>query len=160
MLPIFLVTKFNIDHIALGLIYSYIGVWMMINQSLVTTKLFKKFAVDPVTLWCLAGVILIFSLTILLENSMMVLLLFFLPFVAVLQSTMQTGISTSVSKAGSASSQGSLQGISSSVRTLPSFIGPILGGLLISTHITIPFILSVFFAITAWLVCQKYSKKQ
>lgn len=156
MLPVFLITKFHVDHEFIGLIYTVIGIWMVIANLFLVKPTLKKFHVNRVILIASASLFVIFSLFFIFENYLLILLFFFLPFIGMLQNIMLTGISMSVSGAVPGNYQGEIQGMSSSVRTIANGIAPLLGGYLISYHLPLPFTFSAFFVLVTYIFIKKY----
>lgn len=128
---VYLINKFHYTQGNLGDFFSYIGIWVVVTQALVTRKLshmFPEYKIIRITLMGLGITTLLYFLpTHWWQN------LFIVPIFAVCIGLTIANMTALVSRSADASVQGEVLGISSSVQALAQSIPPILSGFIASS---------------------------
>lgn len=159
MLPTFIITKFSVDHQFLGIMYAYIGFWMVLSNLLFVRRLYKRFEANKALSWLIPILAMLLCVLLIFDNYLTIIFLFILPLIGLLENTIKTGMSSMVSHAVPKNEQGEMQGVYYSVITTAKVIGPLLGGYLISYHLPLPFTLGAFFLLLSWVFLKKLQKK-
>lgn len=148
---VFLIKKFGFAQGNIGDFFSYIGVWIVITQALITriaSKYFTEEKILKTTLFCLAAAIGGYFLPSTVGGLFAIAALF-----AIFNGLSQTNIASLVSRSAGPEIQGEVLGISSSVAALAQAIPPVISGFIAAKLAPeVPIIIASIVIGIGWLV--------
>lgn len=123
---VFFITRFGFTQGNIGDFFSYVGIWIVITQLLVTRFLAKRLREDQVLSWSL--LLVGYSMLLYFAPRESIGIYFVAPFFAIFNGLSQANITSLVSRSAGREIQGEVLGINSSVMALAQSIPPILSG--------------------------------
>lgn len=155
---VLLLKKYGYMQDGIGIIYGYLGLWVVISQGYIIRKLSAK--MEPAKIALLAFPLNALSLVFLLLPSDPFYLYLIIPLLSFAQSSSSSSIQTVISNIAEKTSQGEVLGISSSMNSLSQAAPALIGGYVVAAHLSYPIILAAICAFIAWILfLNVYSKK-
>jgi len=128
---VYLIHKFQFTQGNIGDFFSFVGLWIVIAQAVVTRRIAKRFS-EPAVLRVSLLAMALFVYIILLPNKPWQLLAT-VPFFAIFNGLSMANLTALVSKSADESVQGEVLGLNASVQSLATSIPPILSGYIAAT---------------------------
>lgn len=123
---VYLINKFHYTQGNIGDYFSYIGIWVVISQMIITGQVAKRFSeIKTLRISLIAAGIVIFLFFI--PTSTLGLLLI-TPFLAIFNGLVMANLTALISRSVEPNVQGEIMGINSSISALAMLIPPILSG--------------------------------
>jgi len=148
--PVYLIQKFALDQGQIGNIFAYIGLWSAIAQGFFMRPLSKKH--QPGILLAVSTGILGISLLLILVPSNIFWLLAVIPFVAVARGINQPNSTAIISNMTKSNEQGEILGINQSVTAMAHSIPPIIAGIIVTFHQSLPIVAASISVLAALFV--------
>ena len=145
----FLIDRYEWGEFKIGLLFGYVGIWIVITQAVILRVMNKKF--KPKTL--------VITFLLLLPFSVLAMLLpqegwgqyIVMPFIAITYGLIGPNISSMISNSVSGKVQGEVLGMQQSVNALALLITPMIGGYVLNWGVHIPVWLAGGSMILAWI---------
>lgn len=153
---VFLFQRFGFNEGQIGDLFGYAGIWLVLSQGVLTRPLAHVFKHHQIVTWASIG--LAFSLLLLLIPTEPIGLYILLPLVALFQGLVQPNSLALISDLGHQDSQGEILGINQSIQSLAQAIPPIIAGVLVSVHTTLPIWVGSLSILAAWFVFIRFFK--
>jgi len=149
--------QFGFTAAMVGYLLSAMGIVMVINQGILLKRFWLKyFKESSLEIW----LFLLFAVGFILVGiGNIYILILGLLFLIFPQSILRIVVSSSVAGIAGKEKRGESLGVMSSVMALGMVIAPPLAGLLFEKHHSMPFLISAFFVILAFLVMKFYSPR-
>ncbi len=145
---VFLVERFHFNQSQIGDLFAYTGLWIAFSQGILTRPLAHRFSSQQLLSWAL--LVLGIALPALILPSHAIWLYLLLPFVALAEGLIQPSAIAMISELRGADKQGQILGVNQSVQSLAQAIPPILAGLIVSIHISLPTVVGSIATLCAW----------
>lgn len=147
---VFLVQRFNFSQVQIGDMFAYAGIWIVLTQGVLTRPLAHIFKHHQIVSWASIG--LAISLPLLLVPEKSIALYWLLPLIALCQGLVQPNSTALISDLGHESTQGEILGINQSIQSLAQAIPPLIAGVIVVIHPSLPIWDASFSVFAAWLV--------
>jgi len=147
---VFLFQKFSYTEKSIGLLYGWIGIWLVITQGLIVRRMSGKVApskILSISIICLAA-----SIAVMLIPTEAWWFYLLNPFIALSQGLTSPNLTTVVSEQVSAKQQGQILGINQSMQSIGATIPPIVAGYLNALNGNFPLIAGAVFCLLGWAV--------
>ena len=149
---VLLIEKFDFSTKKIGILYGWIGLWLVFTQGVTVRLLSKKFPSSQI----LTVTPLLLSIAIaalLLPKEGFGYLFFFLnPFVATFQGITAPNMTTVISEQAGPRQQGEILGINQSMQSLGQAIPPLIAGYLNTLNGSYPLVAASLFVFLGWVV--------
>ncbi len=155
---VFLIDKFQFNQKQIGDLFAYIGFWIVITQAILVGRFSKR--LSPASILSLSSLGLAISLPFLVIPESAVALLFILPLIAIFQGLIQPSCITIVSNLATKESQGEMMGIYQSIQSIGIAIPPIIAGVIVSVHMTMPTLVAAACTLASWLIFVIFFRKE
>lgn len=132
-LGVLLVYRFSMTEVQIGTYFSYVGIFIVLTQALITRPVTARFSEKQILRLSIPAVSLCIIAIALIQNA--TLLYVIAPFFAVAVGLTMANITAAVSRRAGETMQGEVLGINSSVNALAQAFPPLLGGL-VATVVT------------------------
>ena len=106
---VYLLQKFQFSPRQIGVVFGYIGIWVVITQGGITRQLAKRFAPPQILKWSLIGLAITILVVLIPQHPGMLYLVN--PFIAIFQGLTQPNQTSIVSSLGTKENQGEILGI-------------------------------------------------
>lgn len=147
---VYLIAAFAATQSQLGFTLSYLGIWSILTQAVIVRPVSRKFKparVLRVSLLLLSG---IFPVILLAPTY---LLLFpILIFIPLLNGLSNPNLTATICGLSGAESQGEILGINQSVLAMAQFLTPLIGGVIVGDHFTLPMWITSVSIFIAWAI--------
>jgi DHA1 family tetracycline resistance protein-like MFS transporter len=153
---VYLITRFNYNQAHIGMVYAYMGFWIVIAQG-GFVRLFSKY--QPWKILRISVLILSVSIMMLLLPTTSSLLLWILPLVPLAQGVTTPNIIAIISNSVGMQDQGEILGINQSVQAVGFAVPPILAGVVSSFDYRLPIVMGSLFVASAWLIHLIYYRR-
>lgn len=153
---VYLLQKFHFSTRQIGLLFGYLGIWIVVTQGGITRQLAKRYTPSKILRVSLIGAAIAILVLLLPEQVYMLYLIN--PFVAVFQGLTQPNQTSIVSSLGSKENQGEILGIQQSLQSFAFTFPPIIAGFLLNFDVRLPMIVAAMMTMLAWLVFFFYFK--
>lgn len=156
MFPVYLVHKFNLGPAGVGLVYTYIGIWIALSQGLVNRWVVNRLPSERILRFSfplLAGAIVLQLLP-----NLPLWLIFTQPLVAIFEGITFPNVTNTISQLASEKDQGEAMGINSSVRALASAAAPVFAGMAVALGAGVPMFTAASVLLLAWLLYLNQAK--
>lgn len=149
-LGVLLVYRFSMDEVGIGTYFSYVGIFIVITQALITRPITARFSEKQILQLSLPAVS--FCIALISFASTPTLLYVIAPFFAVAVGLSMANLTAAVSRRAGDGIQGEVLGINGSVNALAQAFPPILGGVVasIASPAVAIFVGAVFVAFSAY----------
>lgn len=147
---VFLIERFAVHEVQIGVLFGYVGLWLVIAQGFVTPRIGRYLSPARVLKGAMIG--LACSMALILLPSSLWQLYVILPFVALFQGIMLPNMTAVISNFAGDEAQGEILGINQSVQSLAMAIPAFVAGFLAAYHPATPIIASAVVTITAWII--------
>lgn len=149
-LGVLLVYRFSMSEVDIGTYFSYVGIFIVITQALITRPVTARFTEKQILSLSLPAVSICVALIALIHSAY--LLYFIAPFFAVAVGLTMANMTAAVSRRAGDGVQGEVLGINSSISALAQAFPPLLGGLIamIATPIGALLMGATFIAFSAY----------
>jgi DHA1 family tetracycline resistance protein-like MFS transporter len=148
-LPIYLLHRFDAGPARTGQLFAYVGVWMVVTQTVVLGWASRRWATRPLFQASLLGLAVTWLL--LLWPPRLEWLLLLLPLQVVCEGLAWPSVTALASRAADADGQGRVLGALSSVRALAMAVAPVLAGATLRFHPALPVLLASAALLLAFL---------
>lgn len=125
-ISVFFIKKFNFNQGDIGNFFSFMGLWIVFTQAIVTRRLAKIFSEKQILRFTIIGDGLCIGLMFFITNSWMLFAL--APFIAICQGLTFANLTGLISRSADGKIQGEILGINASVQAIAQLIPPILSG--------------------------------
>ena len=153
---VYLKEKYDYNQFDIGLIFAYIGIWIVVSQGFICRIVSKYIGARPVV--SISLLLLAVSIFILIFPDSSSTLYLILPFVSVMHGLVNPNLTSLISNSVPDHAQGKVLGINQSFQSLGLAIPPIISGFVISININFPLVFSAIMVLIAWLIFV-FSKK-
>jgi DHA1 family tetracycline resistance protein-like MFS transporter len=148
--PVFLIERFHFTQSDIGDLYAYVGVWIALTQGVLVRYLSKRFSSRQILAFSIFFLACIFPLIVYSPSPMF--LFFVLPLLAIANGLTHPHTTALVSHLSDQKSQGEILGINQSIISLSQALPPVIAGLVVSLHPSMPLFVASIFIFLAWLV--------
>ena len=154
---VYLITRFQYNQAHIGMVYAYMGFWIVIAQGGFVRVLSKKYL--PSKILRVSILILSIAIMMLLLPATSSILFWILPFVSLAQGVTTPNIITMISNSASVQDQGEILGINQSVQAVGFAVPPVIAGCISTLDYRLPIVMGSIFVATAWLIHLIYFRK-
>ncbi|MBK7408206.1 MAG: MFS transporter [Saprospirales bacterium] len=149
---VLLIEKFEFTTKNIGLLYGWIGLWLVFTQGFTVRVLSRKFPSSQILKY--TPLLLAFAIAALLLPDKGYSYLFFIinPFVSTFQGITAPNMTTVVSEQAGPQQQGEILGINQSMQSLGQAIPPLIAGYLNTVSGSLPITVGATFVFLGWLV--------
>ena len=147
---VYLITEFDYTEKKIGLLYGWIGLWLVFTQGFIVRKLSNYF--KPSLLLNFSIIALALALGSLLIPSVDWWFYVLNPFVAISQGITAPNLTAVVSGQAGAERQGEVLGINQSMRSLGQAIPPVIAGYINAINEQLPLLTAAGLTLIAWMV--------
>lgn len=154
---VYLLQRFGMKEKEIGLIFGWIGIWLVITQAIVVRKLSQKIASTVILRYSLILLAIAMPSILLAQNLWQILLIN--PFVALFQGLSSPNLTTVVSSFAQKQEQGEVLGINQSMVSVGQMIPPVIAGYLNSINGSLPILTSGFTLVLGWIVYLSLRKR-
>jgi DHA1 family tetracycline resistance protein-like MFS transporter len=151
-------TKFGYQERQIGLIFAWVGLWLVITQGVTVRILAKK--ISPERILRFSILFLSISIGAVLVPQTAGLIYFINPFIATFQGLTSPNLTTVVSKSAGDNEQGEILGINQSMISVGQAVPPIIAGYLNSFNVMLPLMAASVFVFFGWIAYLVRSKQQ
>ena len=147
---VLLFQKFSFTEKSIGLLYGWVGIWLVITQGFIVRRL--SGVVNPSKILRISIIGLAFSIGIVLIPQESFWFYIINPLIALSQGLTSPNLTTVVSEQASAKQQGQILGINQSMQSLGATIPPIIAGYLNALNGNFPLLAGALFCFLGWVV--------
>lgn len=147
---VYLLDKFNFSPKDLGIVFAYIGIWVVITQGGINRLVVKRFAPPQILRLSIIGLSITIILVLIPNQPYMLYLVN--PFIAIFQGLTQPNQTSIVSSLASKENQGEILGIQQSLQSLAFTVPPLIAGFLLNIDVRLPMLVASFITLLAWFV--------
>jgi len=147
---VYLLNKFQFTPRQIGIVFGYIGIWVVITQGGITRQLAKHFAPPQILKWSLLGLSATILVVLIPNHAAMLYLVN--PFIAIFQGLTQPNQTSIVSSLASKENQGEILGIQQSLQSIAFTVPPIIAGFLLNFDVRLPMVIAALMIALAWAV--------
>jgi DHA1 family tetracycline resistance protein-like MFS transporter len=147
---VYLIQRFDMSVKDIGIIFAWVGLWLVFTQGVTVRKLSKRFSSTQILRYSL--LFLAISVPLLLIPSNPWNVMWINPFIATFQGLSAPNMTTVVSAQASASEQGEILGINQSMVSVGQMVPPIIAGYLSSLNGAYPIVAAGITMFVGWLV--------
>ena len=147
---VFLFDKFAATRSQLGVVFSYLGIWGILTQTIIirpVSKYFTPMQILTATPLLLTGIFL--SLLLVPTFPLLFVVILFIPLLNGLSNPNLTAL---ISGLRGDQNQGELLGINQSVLALSQFLPPLIGGYIVGNHYTLPIWITAACYVIGWFL--------
>ncbi len=155
---VLLIEKFSYTERDIGLLYAWIGLWLVITQGVFVRRLSTIVAPRRVLVFSILGLSFFLLLLLLPEHSYWFYLLN--PCIAISQGITSPNLTTVVSLEAGASHQGEILGINQSMLSLGQIVPPLIAGYLNTLSSSLPMLAAAVFAFAGWCAYLYYLRNR
>ena len=147
---VYLIQKFNYSPAQIGMLYGWVGIWLIITQGVIVRRMSGKIAPKKVIPISMIGVGIVMA-TLLIPNNPK-FFYFINPLIAIFHGMTSPNMTSIVSTQAGKSFQGEILGINQSMLSLGNFFPPIIGGFLsaVNGNSSYPLMVSAMIIFVAW----------
>ena len=145
----YLIDRYEYGELEIGLLFGYVGIWIVITQAVVVRIAAKKF--KPKSILLVAPLLLSLAFLALLLPKTGMGQYVVMPFVALTYGLVGPNLSSMISNSVSGKVQGEVLGMQQSVNALALLVTPFIGGYVLSFGSKIPILLAAGSIFIAWL---------
>jgi DHA1 family tetracycline resistance protein-like MFS transporter len=147
---VFLIDKFAATRSQLGVVFSYLGIWGILTQTIIIRPVSKYFTPTQIltaTPLLLTGTFL--SLLLVPTFSLLFIVILFIP---LFNGLSNPNLTARISSLRGNQNQGELLGINQSVLALSQFLPPLIGGYIVGNHYTLPIWITAACYVIGWVL--------
>ncbi|MCB0704919.1 MAG: MFS transporter [Saprospiraceae bacterium] len=145
-----LIEKFNYSEANIGLLYGWIGIWLVFTQGVIVRYLSRRVA--PKTVLRFSTLALGIALALILIPQQDAWFYLINPFIAIAQGMTAPNLTSVVSSQAKATEQGEILGINQSMQSLGQAVPPILAGYLYAINSNFPLMAAAGFTLLGSLI--------
>ncbi len=147
---VYLIQKFEYSPAQIGMLYGWVGIWLIITQGLIVRRMSGKIAPKKVIPVSMLGVGIVMA-TLLIPNNPK-FFYFINPLIAIFHGMTSPNMTSIVSTQAGKSFQGEILGINQSMLSLGNFFPPIIGGFIsaVNGNSSYPLMVSALIIFVAW----------
>lgn len=147
---VYLIQKFNYSPSQIGMLYGWVGIWLIITQGGIVRRMSGKIASKKVLPISMLGVSIVLATLLIPSNPNY--FYFINPLIAIFHGMTSPNMTSVVSTQAGKSFQGEILGINQSMLSLGNFFPPILGGFIsaFNGNSSYPLLASALFVLVAW----------
>lgn len=155
---VYLIEEFDYGVKDIGMLYGWIGVWLVITQGVIVRRMSGRIASEKVVKFSLLALSVVLGMLLIPKASIW----FFLinPFIAIFQGMTGPNLTTIISNQVSDSRQGEILGIKQSMQSVGAAIPPLIAGWLITFNSSYPLIVSAGLTFVGWIVYVVFFEKK
>lgn len=146
---VYLMTKFGYEERQIGIVFAWVGLWLVITQGFTVRKLADKFTPERTLRFSI--LFLAITIAVVLIPQQAYLIYFINPFMATFQGITAPNLTTVVSKSAGPKEQGEILGINQSMVSVGQAVPPIIAGYLNSFNIVLPIVAAAVFVFLGWI---------
>jgi len=147
---VYMSIKFGYTSAQMGILFAYMGVWIVVTQMLILGPVLKRFPPKKVLTMSLLGLAIAIPAMLLPSEAWMVYLI--VPFISICNGLTNPTYNASVSNLARDDEQGEVMGMSQSVSSLAMAIPPLVAGVIVQWGIGIPTLVAGALVFLSWLV--------
>ena len=147
---VFLIDKFAATRSQLGIVFSYLGIWGILTQTIIIRPVSKNFT--PMQILTATPLLLTGTFLLLLPVPTFSLLFVVILFIPLFNGLLSPNLTALISGLRGDQNQGELLGINQSVLALSQFLPPIIGGYIVGNHYTLPIWITAAFYVIGWFL--------
>lgn len=157
---VFLIDKFNYSQQQIGMLFAFIGIWIVVAQGGIQRPLTKKYS--SLSIIKISAILIGITLPLLLypSSTQASYLFYILPFLSVFQGITQPNVTVVVSNQVGTTEQGQILGINQSIQSLAMAIPPIIAGYIHTLHPNLPIMVASACTIVAWIILIAFFKNK
>ena len=147
---VYLIQKFNYTPGQIGMLYGWVGIWLIITQGGIVRRMSGKIASKKVIPISMLGVSIVLATLLIPSNP--TFFYFINPLIAIFHGMTSPNMTSVVSTQAGKSFQGEILGINQSMLSLGNFFPPIIGGFIsaFNGNSSYPLMASALFVLVAW----------
>lgn len=145
---VYLIQEFSYTEKDIGLLYGWVGIWLVIAQGVIVRKMSGRVASTDVLRFSIFGIAFTIGLLVIPTNSFWFYLIN--PLIALAYGLTSPNLTSVVSEQALPDQQGQVLGINQSMQSLGQALPPIVGGYLNSVHHSLPLIAGSALLLIAW----------
>lgn len=147
---VYLIQKFDYSPAQIGMLYGWVGIWLIITQGIIVRKMSGKVSSKKIIPISMLGVCIVLA-TLLVPNNP-IYFYFINPMIAIFHGMTSPNMTSVVSTQAGKSFQGEILGINQSMLSLGNFFPPIIGGFIsaYNGNSSYPLMASALFIFVAW----------
>ncbi len=146
---VYMSIKFGYTAAQLGIMFAYMGVWIVVTQVAIIGPVLKRFSPRQVLSASLLGLAVTIPAMLLPTEAWMIYLI--IPFMAISNGLTMPTYNASVSNLARDDEQGEVMGMSQSVSALAMAIPPLIAGVIVQWGIGVPTLVAGGLAFLSWL---------
>jgi len=147
---VFLIDKFAATRSQLGVVFSYLGIWGILTQTIIIRPVSKYFT--PMQILTATPLLLTGTFLSLLLVPTFPLLFIVILFIPLLNGLSNPNLTALISGLRGDQNQGELLGINQSVLALSQFLPPLIGGYIVGNHYTLPIWITAACYVIGWFL--------
>lgn len=147
---VFLIQRFHVQEKDIGLIFGWIGIWLVITQAVIVRKLAKQISSTQILKYSILLLGLTLPLVLLPTGPWQ--MLWVCPFIALFQGITSPNLTTVVSSYAEQQEQGETLGINQSMVSVGQLVPPVIAGYLSGISGALPILAGGFTIVVGWLV--------
>lgn len=147
---VFMFTKFDYGTKETGLLFGWVGIWLVFTQGFIVRKLVKTLPPRKIMTVSILGLSFAIAALLLPDKAWMFYLIN--PFIAIFQGMTSPNMTAIVSSRAGAQRQGEMLGINQSMISVGQIIPPLLGGYFSAINVGLPMMVAAFLIFLAWVV--------
>ncbi len=155
---VYLIQKFQMTEKSIGLLFGWIGLWLVFTQGFIVRRLAARFQPLEILRYSLFFMAISVLCVLIPQNQFWIY--FVNPFIAIFQGMSGPNMTTAVSVYAGEKEQGEILGINQSMISVGQIFPPIAAGYLNSLDGRLPILASVFFIFLGWIAFISLKKKQ
>lgn len=155
---VLLIQKVGVGMHAIGLLFGYVGIWLVFTQGVVVrilSRQFKSTVILRFSILCLS-----LAIAALLIPDVLWVFYFINPFVAIFHGITSPNLTAVVSSQATPSQQGEIMGINQAMISIGQMVPAIIGGWLNAMNVHWPIVAASVFIMMAWVVYVFIFQKQ
>lgn len=147
---VLLIQKFSYSEKDIGLLYGWIGLWLVFTQAFIVRRLSGRIASESIL--SITPLLLAISVGVILIPDKSIWFFVINPLIAVFQGMTSPNMMTVVSRQAGATQQGEILGINQSMNSIGQSIPPLIAGYLNTLNGSFPLMAGALFIFAGWLV--------
>lgn len=147
---VWLIQKFAVSEKELGLVFGWVGIWLVFTQAVTVRRLSKKFSPREILSWSIGCLAVVVGAVVFPQNFWLLLCLN--PLIATFQGLSAPNLTTVVSESAAANEQGEILGINQSMISAGQAVPPIVAGYLASFDGRLPILTGGALILVGWMI--------
>ena len=147
---VYLIRDFSFSEKNIGLLYGWIGLWLVLTQGILVRALARRVAPERILQFSTLGLSAAIYLQLIPEATAAFYL--FTPLVAIAQGMTSPNLTSTISQQALPHQQGEILGINQSMQSLGQIVPPLIAGYLSARNSALPMIAGSALILAGWLV--------